>query len=158
VSCEDRDAVVRSLGGFHQLPREIREELAQEAILRTLQAPNVQSPIRFAVRVARRLAIDTLRHSRSVRQWADRQVTPDTGETEEQMCEQVDHSRIDLQRLLAEAPPHHREALSQLDDRVVDLGRDPVERDRLYKRRRRALAWARAAALGQLADSPGGAQ
>lgn len=151
---ETRESVARSLRGFrHQIPSQVLEELAQEALLRTLDAPGVNDTRAFARRTGRHLAIDWLRKRREIglpelpdpadRSWADR----------------ID-ARIDTERalaLLALAPRSYRTTVERLyvaGEEVDDLVRaepgatDGPEawnrlRDVVYKRRQRGLGWVR---------------
>ncbi len=142
-------AATRAVARFARVPRVVREELAQEATLRTLAARDVREPGPFAGRVASRLAIDWLRRSLEVPLGDD----PVDARGEEARTDVL----LDLSRVaavVARAPRRHRETLQLLflEDLTIDelLARRPLppadrarERDRLYKRRRRALAWIR---------------
>lgn len=121
------------------LPRQDREEIAQEAVTRTIEAENVRRPRAFAMRVARNLAIDLCRQQRARLRAAGRLVEPDPVEPAE-----VVDARHDVAALLEAAPETHAEMLEVLlDERFDETHSTPVERDRQYKRRSRALTWAR---------------
>jgi hypothetical protein len=136
-----------------QIPRCVREDLAQEAVVRTWAHPDVRCPSSFSRRVARNLAFDWLRQAQHDELRED--------------CTQVSpveprHDALRLARCLGRAPARVRELVRRhyLDDepweRLIDdeAGgpRDRVgerrwgqARDALYKRRRRGLSWLRQA-------------
>jgi DNA-directed RNA polymerase specialized sigma24 family protein len=140
----------RTLAGFHQIPRPVRDELAQETLLRTLRLGDqpLDRPRAFVRRVARNLAVDWLRRRRE-------SALPDT-ETGHDRWQARTDARLDAQRVLRllDRSPTYREVLSrcfleelEVDDLVdaecaVDEPRHRV-RDRIYKRRARGLAQAR---------------
>jgi DNA-directed RNA polymerase specialized sigma24 family protein len=143
----------RAVQRFHsQIPVEVREELAMEAVTRTLEARQMRSPPGFARRVARNLAIDWLRARREVlveRELADPR--------EPSVIAQLDAERA--VSLLARAPRSYRTTLQALflaeievDDLVASECGEREElteaawgqaRDRVYKRRARGLRWLR---------------
>lgn len=148
-------AARRALDRFPNLPVQVREDLAQEASLRTLLAERVVHPARFAAQVAAHLAIDCLRRKTEV-------LLPDAGELtatcpwEARVEAHLDWERV--RRIIGAGPSGHREtlrvlfvedtSLAEVVERTVraNPGADPhVERDRWYKRRKRALTWFRAA-------------
>jgi DNA-directed RNA polymerase specialized sigma24 family protein len=146
-------AATRTLAGFWNIPATVREEYAQEATLRTLVAREVVDPSRYAARVAKRLAIDWLRRQ-------DEALRPDVSDVQEVSdWQRRVEARMDLARVgaaIETAPRTHRETLVLLyveeatlaeavERRVAaEPGADPArERDRLYKRRTRALSWVR---------------
>lgn len=142
---------------WRSVPVCVRQELEQEARLRTLCAQGVECPEAFARRVARNLAIDWLRRSRMVGLDDALQATHPALRAAPR-----EHG-FDLERLrevLRKAPQRHREVLARLylqEDPVDALvaeslgaSRDDVgeaawgrARDAVYKRRTRALRWVR---------------
>lgn len=148
-------AATRALGRFWNVPAAVREEYAQEATLRTLVAQNVAEPPRYAARVATRLAIDWLRR-RGERGQAEVRDVQEASPWQDRVEARLELERVG--RVLANAPATHRETLVLLcvegttmgeavERRIAaNPGADPAhERDLLYKRRRRALSWIRAA-------------
>jgi hypothetical protein len=126
-----------------RLPAEALEDLAQEAVIRAL-APGVETPRGFAVIAGRRLAIDHYRRLRA-RPHVELRRTLSGGAGGIDEAELWMDLRV-LERALMGAPPRHAEILHELIDTAIDAPRhwdDPLERDRWYKRRDRALAWAR---------------
>jgi DNA-directed RNA polymerase specialized sigma24 family protein len=143
-------AASRSVRRFRSVPAVVQEELAQEAVLRTLIGPAVRHPAAFAGQVARRLAIDWLRRPREVELGLTEH--PDPGSLERELEARSVVSL--LARELRSAPARHREVIRAVASEVTvdeqlahhrvrgsELGR---ARDVLYKRRRRALGWLRA--------------
>ena len=143
-------AATRALAHFRTVPREVREDLAQEAALRTWQTPAVRHPERFATLVARRLAIDWLRRRLDV----PTGYVADVPEVAPWQC-QIE-ARLVLRVVgaaIARAPRLHRETLLLLyveEQAIEDVvaGEEGVawarQRDLMYKRRRRAVSWLRA--------------
>lgn len=134
---------------FRAIPEPVRDELAQEALVRVWAAEGVVSPRALGRRVARNLAIDWLRRRRE---------TVEVGR--EPGCDgwqRKVEARIDAERAMAaleHAPRAYGEVvgrcfLEEVDmDTLVEASRMPGEarhlvRDRIYKRRSRGLAWAR---------------
>ena len=144
-------AATRALVGFRSVPREVREDLAQEAALRTWQAPAIRHPDRFASLVARRLAIDWLRRRLDV------DVANACDVAEVAPWQRQVEARLTVRAVLATiagAPRLHRETLQLLfldehdiDEVLLAAGVDEDARgrmrDALYKRRSRATAWLR---------------
>jgi DNA-directed RNA polymerase specialized sigma24 family protein len=146
-------AATRALRGYRTVPDAVREELAQEATLRTWQAAGVRDPARFAARVARRLGIDWLRR-RAERGLTDLSEVQDAADWQRRV-----EARLDLEcvRAAIEGGPRlHRETLLLLfvqeltieeavDERLrfAPDGDRALERDLLYQRRTRALTWIR---------------
>ncbi len=142
-------AAGRALRGFRRVPVAVREELAQEAALRAHVDPAVRDPAAYAAEAARRLAIDWMRrewrsagagglsHHEEVVPWACR------------VEASLDLARVSA--LLARGPRRHGHTLRTLvlEERAIDELIGPGDgraRDLWYKRRRRAVAWVRAAA------------
>lgn len=136
------------------IPPEVREEMAQEATLRTLARPGVDTPAAFVRTVARHLALDHLRLERLRRAAHPDELAPSRDPLA--AWERVDV--VTLLRVLDRAPEHYRAVLLEwvdedrpaLFNRSGHLGRpqlwaDPLERDRAYKMRERALLWVRRA-------------
>ena len=148
----DVRAVRAALRAFDAtLPQCIADEIAQEAITRTLTR-SPRSPVAYARRVARNLALDWLRVQRPV---ADD--TPDlvSDDDLERRCD----AAVAI-AALRDAPPQHRLLLGRLlydgltfDDLVAsEVGGSRgrvgdaawgIGRSRLYKRRQRAVGWLR---------------
>lgn len=143
----------RALAGFLNVAAPVREELAQEATLKTLTATGVLQPGRFAAKVARRLAIDLLRRRAEV-------LVADVSDQDEGCAwQRWVEARLELawvRAALVVAPRIHRETVTQLyfEDRTLGelvelrIAADPSadrsrEQDLLYKRRRRATGWLR---------------
>ena len=138
---------------YRAVPVCVRQELEQEARLRTLSAEGVDCPTAYARRVARNLAIDYLRRRRTVPFEEGQLACPSSWREE----------ALDLRRLavlLPLAPASHREVLTRLFLReesvsamVAEVAGGPRKavdeatwsraRDAVYKRRRRALTWLR---------------
>ena len=150
-------AATAQLTRFHKIPASVREELVQEALLRTWHSPGVHHPRAFVCRTAQNLAISWLRRSRH-RERPSPVVLEDAADTWVQQIE----ARMDLERVAAQvrsAPPSYRQMLVCVLDEVsiptlvraeLGLSEDQAERtawvqrrDALYKRRRRSLAWLR---------------
>jgi DNA-directed RNA polymerase specialized sigma24 family protein len=128
-------AVLRT---FRSIPLAVREELAQEATLRTLVQPDVVHPPAFARQVARRLAIDWQRRTGEV-PLPDHDLAIEDG-----LLRQLEARALlrCLAAYTATAPRGHREAVARLVADECDRGAtpapvDPLERDRWYKQRRR---------------------
>jgi len=138
-----------TLAGFHQIPHAVRDELAQEAITRAFGVERIDAPAALTRRIARNLAVDWLRRRRE-------EGLPD----EEMGCSRWSaqlEARLDaarVLRLLDAAPPSYRSVVRRtfLEEEDVDALIDEEIRpgearhrvqDRIYKRRRRGLAWAR---------------
>jgi DNA-directed RNA polymerase specialized sigma24 family protein len=148
-------AAKHTLRSFHQIPEAVREEIVQEAALRTWIAREVRVPTAFAACVARRLAVDWLRGQRRTGGVALEEVDP----AEVQPWQRRTEARLELERVgaaLATAPALHRETLVALvvEERTVEdvlesrgVSRESwgQERDALYKRRTRAVIWLRSA-------------
>jgi|GEM_PF-6092934 len=121
---------------FHQLAVEAREDLAQEAVLRTLEA-GATNPAGFVRVTARNLAVDQLRRERRRRH--EPLLELPTGVEAVSLDDQV----AELESLIARAPTCYGETLrTSLSDEPVTWA-DPQARDAWYKRRERALDWAR---------------
>jgi DNA-directed RNA polymerase specialized sigma24 family protein len=150
-------AATSALRGFRSVPHAVREELAQEAALRTWSTPGVRDVRGFAAQVARRLAVDWIRRAGARgAAWTDLSPVPELSPWQQRI-----EARMDLDRvwaLLARAPGLHRDTLLRfaVEGSTVDelLAAEPgatapreQRRDLLYKRRRRAVAWIREAAL-----------
>lgn len=146
-------SATRAVAGFRAIPAAVREELAQEATLRTLAQPGVAHPRAFARQVARRLAIDW--HRRGAELVALPAEPPAPGCPIARL--EARSALRALARCALDAPRRHHEVLSafgfdqsSMDEVVRDAssgppGDDPHRRrDRWYKRRRRALSWFRA--------------
>lgn len=144
-------AAQRRVASFHAIPPPIRDELAQEAALRTWQCAGVTDPAALASRIARNLAVDWLRRQRFV-------VPLEHDVAGRDPWARAD-ARLDVARALEaldRAPPTYRHVVSALyvEDRDVgelvdeETSADTLTarhraRDRIYKRRRRGLAWLR---------------
>jgi DNA-directed RNA polymerase specialized sigma24 family protein len=140
------------VGGFHKIPATVREELAMEAVARTLEAVEARKPVSFACRVARNLAVDWLRRRREVSLEVEVAGPPPST-----------LRRLDAERavqLLERAPEAYQRTLAHLylwEGEVDELIRCEVgereeigdtrwrrARDLVYKRRARGLRWLRA--------------
>ncbi len=135
-------AARRSLLRFsRRIPREVRDELCQEAVLRLLTAEGVRSPAAFAWQVARRLALDHLRAERPRAHLPDLPCSRGTREAD---------LRHDVRRVLEALPAGHGRALVSMfleghdvDDLIPAGASIDRARSALYKRRARALGHAR---------------
>lgn len=136
-------AASRALRRFRGLPAAVRQELAQEAALRTWAARDVRDWAAFARQVARHLATDCLRRER-----------PSAGldvELEEAVpfARRLE-ARSQLRRLAwALRRSHHWPtvwAFAWEERTVAELTAGGDTRDLWYKRRRRAQVFARALA------------
>ena len=149
-SCDHLLPAARAtLAGFHQLPRAVRDELAQESVLRVLGVEHVDAPVALTRRIARNLAIDWLRRRREER-------LPEVALGSDRWQARTD-ARLDAQRVLRvldAAPSAYRDVVRRcfLEEEDVETLIDeellPGEvrhrvQDRIYKRRSRGLAWAR---------------
>lgn len=139
-------AAGRALRRCPAVPTPVREELAQEAFLRTWTAVGVRDARAYAAATALRLAVDWLRRERRTTHGAD------LSEVAEVACWQDRaEASLDLRRVeatVAAGPATHRATLVALcwEERTVEelvgSGRGwRRRRDALYKRRRRAAAW-----------------
>lgn len=138
-----------TLARFHQIPAPVRDELAQEAIVRAFGVEKIEAPVAMTRRIARNLAVDWLRRRREER-------LPETEVGSDRWQSQTD-ARLDAARVLRVldgAPSAYREVVRRcfVDeddvDTLIDEERQPGEarhrvQDRIYKRRARGLAWAR---------------
>jgi DNA-directed RNA polymerase specialized sigma24 family protein len=146
-------SAARALRSFRTMPESVREELTQEAALRTWLRPGVRDPARFAAKVARRLGIDWVRRSPE-RPLSEVCEVPEPADWQHRVEAWLDleHVRVAIER----GPRLHRETLGLLFlreltiDEAVDErlraapgGDRALERDLLYKRRTRALTWIR---------------
>lgn len=150
-ACAAHRGATRALAGFLNVAAPVREELAQEATLKTLTAAGVLQPARFAAKVARRLAIDLLRRRTEVL------VADVSDQDEADAWQRRVEARLELawvRSTLAAAPRCHRDTVRELyfEDRTLGelvelrLADDPRAdrgrvQDALYKRRRRATEW-----------------
>jgi DNA-directed RNA polymerase specialized sigma24 family protein len=137
---------------FASVPACVRQELEQEARLRTLAATGIERPEAFARRVARNLAIDWLRRRRTVPLEEERM--------EGARCVEERLDVLRLRAVLRSAPEGHRQVLVRLylQEEAIEVlvaelaggSREAVgerawakARDAVYKRRLRALGWVR---------------
>lgn len=147
-------AIRSHLRRFRTIPEPVREELAQEAVMRVWAAEGVVAPRAMACRVGHNLAIDWLRRRREVHGLP---IDPGTDQWQRQVEARIDAARAVA--LLAHAPGPQREVVRRcfLQDADIDTLVDEAVtegearhrvRDRLYKRRARGLAWTRRALEG----------
>ena len=143
-----------SLARF-QMPWQVREELVQEATLRTLAARDVRDADRFARGVGRRLGIDWLRRSGRERCVDELEEAPERSPWEDRVQSDLDYHRARV--ALEGAPPSYRRTLVALyvEERTVEevvtelagaAGSAEARRrarDLVYQRRIRALRWLR---------------
>jgi hypothetical protein len=128
----------------HQIPPQILDELAQEAVLRLWCAQGVHEPCAFVRTVARRLAISHLRRAREI----PSAELPERVTSEDHLEDAIDAGRA--RALLEGAPEPYRRVLEALvlEERTVDelvRGEDGAARrrarDLVYKHRARGLSW-----------------
>jgi DNA-directed RNA polymerase specialized sigma24 family protein len=144
-------AATKTLRRFRGIPWPVRQELAQEAALRTWLSAGVRNPATFAGCVATRLAIDWLRRRARAREVGagELPVLPESVSWSGRV-----EAALDLERVyarIADAPGVHRETLvAYVEGLTIEemlatrpAGARGLARDVLYKRRRRALEWIR---------------
>ena len=145
-------AVLRPYRG--RLPRCILQEVAQEAIARTITRPDVRSPLSYARRTAVNLAIDCLRKQRLTRPLAHHEDMPDP------FTDAWSGDRRRVGAVIARAPASYGRLLQRhyLEDEPLEAiiaeevggtreevgeRRWGLARDAVYKRRMRALCYCR---------------
>ena len=142
-----------SLARF-RMPWQVREELVQEATLRTLAARDVRDADRFVRGVGRRLGIDWMRQSVRER-CVEVEEAPERSPWEDRVQSDLDYHRARV--ALEGAPPSYRRTLVALyvEERTVEevvtelAGAAGSTEDRrraknlVYQRRIRALRWLR---------------
>ena len=144
-----------------RIPEEVRQEHVQEAWCRVLSRPGVRQPERYRVRVEHHLAVDYVRRRR---RWLP---LDDAPLPQVDAAAEVALDLIRVHRALEEAPPGYRELVVRhylLGEALESLASDAVgerersasawwrARDRLYKRRSRAIQWLRRRLLGPQGD------
>lgn len=126
-----RRAALQGMGKAWRLSPADREEIVQEAILRTLQM-DAANPLGAAVVIGRRLAIDYWRHLRRVEPVG----SPEPVQALDEPQAHVEHAH-DASRLLALLPPGQRAAVLTWACGNIPAG---PTRGALYKLQQRGIA------------------